>query len=123
MIGSTIVLDGATLPYRPVGAMLYHVAQQELGFQMVRAMLHVFMLLGAVEAVGGLRIDLTWKPHSNFEKLDRIEIKDPPYNVWLQDSQFFPINSNNSAGARSTSTWTSASGPASSTALAATSTS
>ncbi len=97
MIGSTVVLDGVTLPYRPVGAMLYHVAQQELGFQMVRAVLHVFMLLGAVEAVGGLRIDLTWKPHANFEKLDRITIKDPPYNVWLQDSPFFPINSNNSS--------------------------
>ncbi len=97
MIGSTTVVDGLALPYRPVGAMLYHVAQQELGFQMVRAVLQVFMLLGAVEAVGGLRIDFTWKPHPNFERLDRIEIKDPPYNVWLQDSKFFPINSNNSS--------------------------
>jgi anaerobic selenocysteine-containing dehydrogenase len=97
MIGSTVVLDGVRLPYRPVGVMLYHIAQQELGFQMVRAVLHVFMLLGAVEAVGGVRIDFTWKVHPNFERLDRITIKEPPYNVWLQDSKFFPINSNNSS--------------------------
>jgi anaerobic selenocysteine-containing dehydrogenase len=97
-IGSTIAIEGVTLPYRPVGIMAYHVSQQELGFQAVRAMLMVMMLLGAVGAVGGQRIDVgAWKIHENFEKLDRIEITDPPYNIYLKDSQYFPINSNNSS--------------------------
>ena len=97
MIGSTIEVDGITLPYRPVGIMAYHMAQQELGFQAIRAMVMVTMLLGAVGAVGGQRSDFTWKIHSNYQKLDQIEIKDPPYNIWLKDSMFFPINSNNSS--------------------------
>ncbi len=95
MIGSTIVVDGLTLPYRPVGIMAYHVSQQELGFQFYRAMYTVMMLLGAVEAVGGLRIDSTWKIHSGYEALDKVKIKDPPYDYTLRDSKFFPINSVN----------------------------
>ncbi len=94
-IGSTIVVDGVTLPYRPVAIMAYHVAQQELGFQALRAMLLVMMLLGSIEAVGGQRIDFTWKVHGNFEKLDQIKIKEPPYNIYLKDSKYFPINSAN----------------------------
>ncbi len=95
-IGSTIVLDGIELPYRPVGLMGYHVTQQELGFQATRAVAMVFMLLGAIEAVGGLRVDFTRGIHKNYKGLDTIEIKDPPYNIYLKDSKFFPINSNNS---------------------------
>ncbi|MDR7576399.1 MAG: molybdopterin dinucleotide binding domain-containing protein [Armatimonadota bacterium] len=91
-------MDGVRLPYRPVAIMAYHMSQQELGFQAVRAMLLVMMLLGAVGAVGGQRLDVgPWKVQENFEKLERIKIKDPPYNVWLKDSKFFPLNSNNSA--------------------------
>ncbi len=97
-IGSSTVVDGVTLPYRPVAIMAYHVSQQELGFQTLRAMLLVMMLLGAVGAAGGQRIDVGgWKLHENFEKLDHIEIKDPPYNIYLKDSKYFPINSNNSS--------------------------
>jgi anaerobic selenocysteine-containing dehydrogenase len=94
-IGSTVVLDGVTLPYRPVAIMAYHMAQQELGFQAFRAMHMVMMLLGAVEAVGGQRIDSTWKVHANYEALDKIKIKDPPYDFVLKDSKFFPINTGN----------------------------
>ncbi|MFQ5860933.1 MAG: molybdopterin-dependent oxidoreductase [Dehalococcoidia bacterium] len=96
-IGSTIVLDGVTLPYRPVGVMAYHVSQQELGFQLIRMATLVFMLLGAVEAVGGLRTDTGRSIHKNFKALGEIQIKDPPYNIYLKDSKFFPINSNNSS--------------------------
>ncbi len=92
-IGSTVVIDGIELPYRPVGIMAYHVAQQELGFQAFRAMAMVFMLLGAVEAVGGPRIDTGRKIHKNFEGLDNITIKDKPDNVYLKNSRFYPINS------------------------------
>ena len=97
LIGSKIVLEGTELPYRPVGVAAYHVAQQELGFQACRAAIIVFMLLGAIEAVGGVRLDLARKMHGNFKSLDEIKITDPPYNIFLQNSKFFPINSNNSA--------------------------
>jgi len=95
MIGSTVVVDGVTLPYRPVSLMFYHMSQQELGFQASRAMLMVFMLLGAIEAVGGVRVDFTWNVHANFKALDSITIKDPPYDYTLKDSKFFPINTVN----------------------------
>lgn len=95
MIGSTIVLEGVTLPYRPVSLMFYHMSQQELGFQASRAMLMVFMLLGAVEAVGGVRVDFAWRVHGNFKALDTVQIKDPPYDFVLRNSKFFPINSGN----------------------------
>jgi anaerobic selenocysteine-containing dehydrogenase len=97
MIGSTIRVDGMDLPYRPVSVMAYHMAQQELGFQAVRAILMVFMLLGAVGAVGGPMVSFTWKIHPNFERLDQIQIQDPPYNFYLKNSPYFPINSGNPA--------------------------
>jgi anaerobic selenocysteine-containing dehydrogenase len=97
MIGSTIELNGVKYPYRPVGIMAYHVAQQELGFQMLRAATIVFMLLGAIEAVGSARSDLTRALHSNFSKLADISIGDPPYNLYLNKSKYYPINSNNSS--------------------------
>ncbi|MFQ5872135.1 MAG: molybdopterin-dependent oxidoreductase, partial [Candidatus Geothermarchaeales archaeon] len=92
LIGSRIVLDGVELPYRPVGIMAYHVSQQEHGFQAFRAATIVYMLLGAIEAVGGARVDFSRKIHKNWSKLDSIEVKDPPYNIYLKDSKFFPIN-------------------------------
>jgi len=95
MIGSTIVVDGVTLPYRPVAFHSYHMSQQELGFQAFRAMFMPFMLLGAIEAVGGVRVDFTWAVHGNFKAFDEIKIKDPPYDFFLGDSKFFPINSLN----------------------------
>ncbi|MFQ5897614.1 MAG: molybdopterin-dependent oxidoreductase [Candidatus Methylomirabilia bacterium] len=94
MIGSTVVLDGVRLPYRPVSCMAYHMTQTELGFETIRAMIMVFMLLGAFGAVGGVQIDYGWKTHKNYKKLDGIRIKDPPYNIYLKDSKFYPINSN-----------------------------
>jgi anaerobic selenocysteine-containing dehydrogenase len=93
-IGTTIVLDGVRLPYRPVSIMAYHVSQTELGFQTIRAMMMVAMLLGAIEAVGGVRTDWKYKEHKGWKKLDNIKIKDPPYNIYLKDSKFYPINSN-----------------------------
>jgi anaerobic selenocysteine-containing dehydrogenase len=93
-IGSTIVLDGIRLPYRPVGIMAYHMSQTELGFQTIRAMMMLAMLLGSVEAAGGIRTDYTHKVHKNWKALDNIKIKDPPYNIYLKNSKFYPINSN-----------------------------
>jgi anaerobic selenocysteine-containing dehydrogenase len=84
-IGSTTEMDGIELPYRPVAIMGYHVAQQELGFQLVRAALMVEMLLGAVEAVGGQRSDFTYKVHKNYEPFGELEttVADGPYNAMI----------------------------------------
>ncbi len=97
MIGSTTVIDGVEVPYRPVALMGYHVSQQELGFQAVRAAIFPFMLLGAIEVVGGLRSDFGRAVHKNFDGLDSISIGEGPYNLYLNKSKFFPINSNNSS--------------------------
>ncbi|MEE8363027.1 MAG: molybdopterin-dependent oxidoreductase, partial [Dehalococcoidia bacterium] len=67
MIGSTVVIDGVEVPYRPVSIMTYHVAQTELGFQQVRAQIMLMMLLGAMGAAGGTLVDWTWKVHKNFK--------------------------------------------------------
>ncbi|MFQ5998019.1 MAG: molybdopterin dinucleotide binding domain-containing protein, partial [Candidatus Bathyarchaeia archaeon] len=98
LIGSKIVIDGVELPHRPVGIMGYHVSQQELGFQACRAATMAFMLLGAIGAVGGVHSDFGSKVDlKRYTNIDNIEIKDPPYNIYLKDSKFFPINSNNSS--------------------------
>jgi len=94
MIGSTVVVDGVSLPYRPVAIMAYHVSQQELGFQALRAAIMVEMLLGAVGAVGGQMTDFKWSVHKNYEPFGDLKISEPPYNIYLKNSKFFPINSN-----------------------------
>jgi anaerobic selenocysteine-containing dehydrogenase len=96
MIGSTTTIDGHTMPYRPVAIMAYHMAQQELGFQALRAMLMVMMLIGSVGAVGGQFSDFTWKEYKNWAKFAHLKVKDET-NLYLKDSKFFPINSNNSS--------------------------
>ncbi len=91
-IGSTIVVDGVEVPYRPVGIMAYHMAQQELGFQTARAMTMVPMLVGAVGAAGGQLSDFTWKIHKNYPKFEKLTVEDPPYDFMLNKSKYFPIN-------------------------------
>lgn len=92
LIGSTIRVDGVDVPLRPVGIMAYHMSQQELGFQALRAMTMVSMLVGAIGAAGGQLTDFTWKVDSKYTELDEVEIGDPPYDFTLKDSRFFPIN-------------------------------
>jgi anaerobic selenocysteine-containing dehydrogenase len=92
MIGSTTVVDGIEIPYRPVAIMAYHMAQQELGFQALRAMTMVTMLVGAVGAVGGLMSDFTWKIYKNYEPFGNLQVNDPPYDFTLKNSKYFPIN-------------------------------
>ncbi|KKL92229.1 hypothetical protein LCGC14_1886790 [marine sediment metagenome] len=91
-IGETIKIDGKRAPYRPVSIMAYHMAQQELGMQTLRAMTMLFMLMGAVGAVGGAKSDFKWKIHDHYEEYENIEIEDPPYGPVLKHSKFYPIN-------------------------------
>ena len=92
MIGSVTVVDGIEIPHRPVAIMSYHMAQQELGFQALRAMTMVAMLVGAVGAVGGQLTDFTWKVHANYEAFATLKVGDPPYDFTLKNSKYFPIN-------------------------------
>lgn len=91
-IGSTLVVDGVEVPYRPVGIMAYHMTQQELGFQTTRAMTMVPMLVGAVGAAGGQLSDFTWKIHKNYAGFEKLTVDDPPYDFILNKSKYFPIN-------------------------------
>jgi anaerobic selenocysteine-containing dehydrogenase len=91
-IGSTLVVDGVEVPYRPVGIMAYHMAQQELGFQTARAMTMVSMLVGAVGAAGGQLSDYDWKIYKNYAKFEKFTVEDPPYDYLLSNSKYFPIN-------------------------------
>jgi anaerobic selenocysteine-containing dehydrogenase len=91
-IGATTVVDGVEVPHRPVGIMAYHMAQQELGFQAVRAMTMIPMLVGAMGAAGGQLSDFTWKIHTNYAKFEEFDIGDPPYDFMLNNSKYFPIN-------------------------------
>ncbi|MFQ5554293.1 MAG: molybdopterin-dependent oxidoreductase [Acidimicrobiia bacterium] len=91
-IGSTLVVDGVEVPYRPVGIMAYHVSQQELGFQAMRAMTMVPMLVGAMGAAGGQLSDYSWKIHKNYPKFEKLTVDDPPYDYFLNKSKYFPIN-------------------------------
>jgi len=93
-IGSTIELEGVTLPYRPVSMMAYHVAQQELGFPSVRAGINVFQLLGAIDVPGGIQVDFGPSSlYKNWTKLNEISIKTDNLNYDLAKSKFFPIAS------------------------------
>ena len=96
-IGSTIVVDGVELPYRPVGVMAYHAMQQELGFQAARAMTLMLMLVGAMGAVGGTLAATKWEIDDNYWALDAVEIGEGPYDFLLKSSRFFPINTGNPA--------------------------
>lgn len=91
-IGSTLNVDGVEVPYRPVGIMAYHIAQQELGFQALRAMTMVPMLVGAIGAAGGQLSDFQWKIYKNYEKFEKLTVEDPPYDFMLNHSKYFPIN-------------------------------
>jgi anaerobic selenocysteine-containing dehydrogenase len=92
-IGSTTVVDGVEVPYRPVGIMAYHMAQQELGFQAIRAMSMVSMIVGAWGAVGGQTADFTWNVHKNYAAFEELTVDEPPYDFTLKNSKYFPINS------------------------------
>ncbi len=96
-IGATINIDGSDYIHRPVGMMAYHVSQTEIGFQTMRAAMQTLMLLGSIEAVGGTRIEFKRKVDSKFTSLDTITITDPPYDLTLNKSKFYPINSNNTS--------------------------
>ena len=91
-IGSTTIVDGVEVPLRPAAVMAYHMSQQELGFQALRAMTMVNMMVGSIGAAGGSFSDFTWKIHKNYEAFEELAVEDPPYDFLLNHSKYFPIN-------------------------------
>ena len=96
-IGSTIVVEGKSLPYRPVGVMAYHAMQQEMGFQATRALAQMLMMLGALGAVGGTLSTTKWEIDDKYYEWDAVEIGDGPYGFTLSSSKYYPINSGSTA--------------------------
>jgi len=95
MIGATVVMDGQTLRYRPVVVHTFRgLIAKEFGVQNWRAGLVLQMLVGNIDAVGGLNL------HSVYNKpgyLEPSKCEYPPNRVDLQESVFFPHATHNVA--------------------------
>jgi anaerobic selenocysteine-containing dehydrogenase len=86
-IGSTIVIDGKELRYRPVCIHTFRgLAAKEHGTQNTRAMLLVLMLVGAIDAVGGYLLHKAGK--ASYMEPSKCEY--PPSRVDLKKSVFLP---------------------------------
>ncbi len=93
--GGAVEGEARDYVFRPVGIMADHVTQQEMGFQATRAAVQVFMLLGAIDAVGGAHSEFIRQTSDAFPKYDSINIREPPYDITLKDSKYYPLNSVN----------------------------
>jgi anaerobic selenocysteine-containing dehydrogenase len=94
-IGSTIVLDGMTFRYRPVALHTFRgVSAKEFGVQNSRALLIVQMLVGSIDAVGGLNLHSVYKTPRYMQPSP---VEYPPQKVDLGESVFFPNATHNVA--------------------------
>jgi len=94
-IGATVVVDGHQLRYRPIAIHTFRgLAAKQFGMQNWRAGLIVQMLLGNIDAVGGINLHSVYKkPHY----LEPSKAEYPPARVDLQESVFFPHATHNIA--------------------------
>ena len=87
-IGSTIEIDGQKLRYRPVAIYSFRgLAAKEFGVQNWRAALLVQMLVGCLDAVGGLHLHGVFKKPEYYEPS---KCEYPPKRVDLAKSVYFP---------------------------------
>lgn len=87
-IGETIEIDGAKVRYRPAVAYTFRgLAAKEYGVQNSRAALILNMLVGAIDAAGGLRLSSVYKSPSYMEVA---KCEYPPKRVDLKYSVFYP---------------------------------
>ena len=94
-IGETIVIDGQTLRYRP--SVLYTfrgITAKEYGVQGWRTGLILNMLVGSIDAVGGLMLGGAYGKPQYF---DVSVCQFPPKRTDLQQSVFFPYSNHNIA--------------------------
>jgi len=93
MIGSTTVIDGHKIRYRPVAIHTFRgLAAKEFGVQNWRAGQIVMMLVGAQDAVGGLGLHHVYNKPAYFEAA---KCEYPPNRVDLQESVYFPHATHN----------------------------
>ncbi len=94
-IGETIEIEGQKLRYRPVALYTFRgLSAKEYGTQTWRAGLIVNMLVGSIDAVGGLLLHKADPEHKNMKpsKCDY-----PPKRVDLAESVFYPHATHNVA--------------------------
>jgi len=95
MIGATVTLDGHVLRHRPVAIHTFRgLAAKQFGVQNWRAGLILQMLVGCVDAVGGINLHSVYKS-PKYLKPSKAEY--PPKRVDLQTSVFFPHATHNVA--------------------------
>jgi len=94
-IGATVVKEGHALRYRPVAIHTFRgLTAHEYGVQNNRARQLVLMLVGALDAVGGMHLhDVYKKP----EYMEPSKCQYPPERVDLQESVYFPHSTHNVA--------------------------
>ena len=94
-IGASIMIDGQQLRYRPVAIHTFRgLSAKEFGVQNWRAGLILQMLLGNIDAVGGINLHDVYKKPKYFEPS---KAEYPPQRVDLQESIFFPHATHNVA--------------------------
>lgn len=94
-IGETIEIEGQKLRYRPAVVYTFRgLTAKEYGVQGWRAGLIVNMLVGSIEAVGGLKLS---GPGGHPEYLDVAKCEFPPKRVDLKQSVFFPYSNHDIA--------------------------
>ncbi len=95
LIGATVVIDGETYRYRPVAIHTFRgLSAKQYGTQTWRAGLILQMLLGCMDAVGGINLHSVYKKPQYFEESPA---EYPPSRVDLQESVFFPHATHNVA--------------------------
>lgn len=93
LIGATVQMDGLTLRHRPVALHTFRgLAAKQFGVQNWRAGLVVQMLLGSMDAVGGINLHSVYKKPSNMQAS---KAEYPPKRVDLQKSVYFPHGTHN----------------------------
>ncbi len=94
-IGATVVVEGKKLRYRPVAIHTFRgLSAKQFGMQNWRAGLILQMLLGNIDAVGGINLHSVYKkPHY----LEPSKAEYPPGRIDLQESVFFPHATHNVA--------------------------
>jgi molybdopterin-containing oxidoreductase family molybdopterin binding subunit len=94
-IRETIDIDGHKLRYRPACAYTFRGASaKEYGVQTARSLLILNMLVGAIDAVGGIRLS---GPGGHPEYLDVAKCEYPPKRADLKQSVFFPYSNHDIA--------------------------
>jgi sulfite dehydrogenase (quinone) subunit SoeA len=96
MIGSTIVIDGVEVPYRPVAYGIHGAATKfHSALQANRAITLAFMLLGAFEAAGGPQLwsKVVTDPTATHEGWLRAATREVPDRLDLGGTKWFPLGS------------------------------